>query len=180
MSDVTVTLHGYVGAEVEFKQTGRGDLASFRVGTTPRIRDGNGFRNGETTWTQVAAWRTLASNVAASIKVGDPVVVIGRVRTSRWTTPEGEPRERSVVDAHTVAHDLARGTSVFRKAPKATPREDDDAAVREVLERAEQVPVNIDPVTGELREPADLAEPLDADDSAARTTAAAPEAENAA
>lgn len=160
MSDVTVTLHGFVGAEVEFKQTGRGDLASFRVGTTPRIRDGNGgFRNGETTWTQVAAWRTLAANVAASIKVGDPVVVIGRVRTSRWTTPEGEPRERSVVDANTVAHDLARGTSVFRKAPRSAPREDDDATVQEVLERAEQVPVNIDPVTGELRateEPAEV------------------------
>lgn len=169
MSDVTVTLHGFVGAEVEFKQTGRGDLASFRVGTTPRIRDGNGgFRNGETTWTQVAAWRTLAANVAASIKVGDPVVVIGRVRTSRWTTPEGEPRERSVVDANTVAHDLARGTSVFRKAPRSAPREDDDATVHEVLERAEQVPVNIDPVTGELRE---TAEP---------TEVSASEAENAA
>jgi len=153
MSDVQVTLHGYVGAEVEFKQTGRGDLASFRVGTTPRIRDGHGgYRNGETTWTQVAAWRSLAANVAASINVGDPVVVIGRIRTSRWTTPDGEPRERSVLDATTVAHDLARGTSAFRKTARPAPREDDDATVNEVFDRVEQVPVGIDPVTGELQE----------------------------
>jgi single-strand DNA-binding protein len=173
MSDVTVTLHGYVGAEVEFKSTGRGDLASFRVGTTPRFRDGNGYRNGETTWTQVAAWRTLAANVAASIKVGDPVVVIGRVRTSRWTTPEGEQRERSVVDAHTVAHDLARGTSVFRKAPRSAPREDDDAAVHEVLEAAEQGPVSIDPVTGEPRDPAELTGADEVEDTDGRTPPAA-------
>ncbi|HET7328266.1 MAG TPA: single-stranded DNA-binding protein [Nocardioidaceae bacterium] len=160
MSDVNMTLHGYVGAEVEFKQTGRGDLASFRVGTTPRIRDGHGgYRNGETTWTQVAAWRTLAGNVAASISVGDPVVVIGRLRTSRWTTPEGEPRERTILDATTVAHDLARGTSVFRKNPRTTPRDDDDETVNEVLERVGQVPPNIDPVTGELRAPAAAAQP---------------------
>lgn len=155
MSDVQMTLHGFVGGEVEFKNTGRGDLASFRVASTPRFRDGQGsWRNGETTWTQVAAWRTLAANVAASVNVGDPVVVIGRLRTSRWTTPDGEPRERSVLDATTVAHDLARGTSAFRKNPRSAPREDDDATVNEVLERVEQVPTNIDPTTGEIREPA--------------------------
>lgn len=155
MSDVQMTLHGFVGGEVEFKNTGRGDLASFRVASTPRFRDGQGsWRNGETTWTQIAAWRTLAANVAASIGVGDPVVVIGRLRTSRWTTPDGEERERSVLDATTVAHDLARGTSAFRKNPRPAPREDDEQTVNEVLDRVEQVPPNIDPTTGELRDPA--------------------------
>ena len=141
---------------MEFKNTGRGDLASFRVASTPRVRDGQGgWRNGETTWTQIAAWRTLAANVAASISVGDPVVVIGRLRTSRWTTPDGEPRERSVLDATTVAHDLVRGTSVFRKNPRPAPREEDDETVNEVLDRVEQVPPNIDPMTGEVRDRAD-------------------------
>jgi single-strand DNA-binding protein len=157
VSEVTVTMYGYVGHEVEFKQTGRGDVATFRVGTTPRIRDQRtgGFRDGETVWTQVTAWRNLAANVAASLSVGDPVVVIGKVRTQRWTTSEGEPRERSHVEAQTVAHDLAKGTSVFHKSPRSIRREDDDAEVQELLDRvADRVPpVNFDPVTGEIREP---------------------------
>jgi single-strand DNA-binding protein len=150
MSDVTVTLHGYVGQDVTLKQMGRYDMATFRVGTTPRWRDAQGtYRNGETVWTSVTCWRALAQNVKESVHIGDPVVVIGKMRTERWTTPEGEKRERQFVEATTVAHDLHRGTSIFRK----TAREDRGAEGREplgaVLEEAEQSPVGIDPATGE-------------------------------
>jgi single-strand DNA-binding protein len=155
MSEVTVTLYGYVGQEVEFKQTSRGDVATFRVGTTPRYWKDGGYRDGETIWTQVTAWRTLAANVAASLNVGDPVVGVGRVRNQRWTTDQGEQRERSHVEAQTVAHDLAKGTSAFRKNPRTARRDEDDVEVREMLDRAaDQAPVDIDPVTGEIRETA--------------------------
>jgi single-strand DNA-binding protein len=150
MSDVTVTLHGYVGQDVTLKQMGRYDMATFRVGTTPRWRDSQGsYRNGETVWSSVTCWRTLAQNVKESVHIGDPVVVIGKLRTERWTTPEGQKRERQYVEATTVAHDLQRGTSIFRK----NAREDRPAEGREalgaVLDAAEQSPVGIDPVTGE-------------------------------
>lgn len=155
MGDVQVTLYGYVGQEVTFTETGKGDVASFRVGTTPRIRDfrNGGYRNGETVWTQVAAWRTLAKNVAASLTVGDPVVVVGRMRTRRWTDRNGEARERNHVEAQTVAHDLAWGTSAFRRNPKQAARDDTDDPFDEVLTRAEQAPVTVDPATGEIRSP---------------------------
>lgn len=156
MSDVQVMLYGFVGQEVTFTETGKGAVASFRVGTTPRIRDfkNGGYRNGETVWTQVAAWRGLATNVAASLNVGDPVVVIGKMRTKRWTTQQGESRERNHVEAQTVAHDLARGTTVFRKNPRLVTRDDDDP-VDELLTQAEQMPVSVDPSTGEVRAPDD-------------------------
>ena len=150
MSDVQVMLYGYVGGEVTFKQLGRADVATFRVGTTPRTRDGQGgFKNGETVWTSITCWRTLAQNVKESVHVGDPVVVIGKARTERWVTPQGDKRERHFVEATTVGHDLAKGTSIFRKAPRSQPPRDDRDALGAVLDEAEQGPVGIDPVTGD-------------------------------
>jgi single-strand DNA-binding protein len=155
MSDVQVILHGYVGQDVSLRQVGRYDVANFRVGSTPRWRDPQGtYRNGETVWTSVTCWRTLAQHVKESVHVGDAVVVIGKVRVERWTTPEGEKRERQHVEATTVAHDLAKGTSIFRKAARAQPSRDDHDGLAAVLDEAEQRPVDIDPVTGEPLHPA--------------------------
>jgi single-strand DNA-binding protein len=150
MRDVTVTLHGYVGQDVTLKQMGRYDMATFRVGTTPRWRDSQGtYRNGETVWNSVTCWRALAQNVKESIHIGDPVVVIGKLRAERWTTPEGQKRERQYVEATTVAHDLQRGTSIFRKTAREERTADDREPLGAVLEAAEQSPVGIDPVSGE-------------------------------
>lgn len=150
MSDVTVTIHGYVGQDVSLRQAGRAEVASFRVGTTPRVRDAQGgYRNDETVWTSVTCWRQLAQNVKESVHVGDPVVVIGKTRVERWVGPEGEKRERYFVEATTVCHDLAKGTSVFRKTPRQQRPEDGHRVLGAVLDEAEQTPVGIDPATGE-------------------------------
>lgn len=151
MSDVQVILHGWVGQQVALKKTGRGDVATFRVGTTPRRPDGRGgFKDGETVWTSVSCWRDLAHNVSSSVRVGDPVVVIGKVRTQRWTTDGGERRERTYVHATTVSHDLARGTSVFRKTARAHAAPDDSDVLFEALDQVESMPAGVDPVTGEI------------------------------
>jgi len=151
VSEVQVTLYGYVGQDVNFKKTTGGDVASFRVGTTPRIRDGRGgFKDGETVWTSVTCWRTLAQNVRASVRTGDPVVVLGRLRTRRWVNSEGEPAERQVIEATTVCHDLAKGTSVFRKNPRTVAWVDDTDEVGGVLEETERRPVGVNPATGEV------------------------------
>ena len=150
MSEVQVTLHGYVGQDVTLKQLGRFDVATFRVGTTPRWRDGQGqYHNGETVWTSVTCWRGLALNVKESVHIGDAVVVIGKMRAERWTTAEGEKRERQCVEATTVAHDLAKGTSIFRKNARREAPQDDRDGLGRVLDEAEHRPVGIDPSTGE-------------------------------
>jgi single-strand DNA-binding protein len=159
MSEVQVTLHGYVGGDVTLKAMGRFDMATFRVGTTPRWRDPQGqYRNGETTWTSVTCWRTLAVNVKDSVHVGDAVVVVGKQRTEKWTSPEGEPRERLFVEATTVAHDLAKGTSIFRKNPRREQAPEERESLGSVLEETEQAPVSIDPSTGEPLYPVGTAE----------------------
>lgn len=80
----------------------------------------------------VTCWGDLARNVAASVHVGDPVIVSGRLEESSWTTSEGQARRKIQLVADFVAHDLTRGRSAFTKVRHE--REDEAAA-----EQAEQV-----------------------------------------
>lgn len=117
MMDAQIWMTGNVGGEVEYRQV-RDDLAfaSFRLACTPRTRKGGDWVDAETTWIGITCSRTLAEHVKSSIGKGDPVVVVGRLRTTRWTDQQGILQERLIVEATSVGHDLARGTSVFRRA----------------------------------------------------------------
>lgn len=139
MSDVTVTLFGYVGSDVEFHGEGNGtDRAIFRVGSTPRFfdRSQGSWRDLETVWVTVKTWRALANNVASSIHKGDPVVVVGKLRAQVWVDKDGQQQRRDVLEATTVCHDLARGTSAFRRserpADRTTETPDDEELIRKV------------------------------------------------
>lgn len=142
MSDVQTTIIGYVGGDVTFREGGAGgpDRATFRVASTPRFYDKNngGWRDGETVWSTVSCWRALAGNVKTSVHSGNPVVVIGRRRVNVWESGEGVKQEREFVDAQVVCHDLCRGTSVFRKTPRAAERTDDSEEFVAMLDAAER------------------------------------------
>lgn len=144
MHDAQVTISGYVGTDVEFRSSnGNGyDRAVFRIGSTSRFRDRRDgvWRDHETVWMTVKAWRALAQNVAASIQRGEPVVVVGRLRAERWTGEDGEERRRDVLEASMVAHDLNRGTTAFRRAERTTEKieQPDDSQVYAKLEEQTQ------------------------------------------
>ncbi|HLR85167.1 MAG TPA: single-stranded DNA-binding protein [Nocardioidaceae bacterium] len=126
--DAQVTISGYVGTNVEFRPGGTNgaDRAMFRLATTPRFLDRRQgvWREQETVWMTVKAWRTLAQNAASSIRRGEPVVVIGRLRTERWDGDDGHERRRDVLEATMVAHDLSRGTSAFQRNDRTPERAD--------------------------------------------------------
>ena len=83
-------------------------------------------------------WRQLAVHVRDSIRRGDPVVVVGRLKTEEWTKDEVR-NSRMYLEASAVGHDLTRGTSTFVKAPRRIDTVTDDAAeVREALEDIER------------------------------------------
>ena len=114
--DAQIWMTGNVGSEVEFRQV-RDDLAfaSFRLACTPRTRKAGDWVDGETTWIAVSCSRATAEHVRSSIGKGDPVIVVGRLRTTRWTDAQGVDQERMIIEATSIGHDLSRGTSVFRK-----------------------------------------------------------------
>ena len=134
MNESYVTLQGWVGNDVDVRDVGDTQCASFRVGSTPRYLRNGSWVDGQTSWFTVNCWRALGKNVAESVKRGDAVVVHGRVRVDVWER-EGQPSSVTwVVDATFVGHDLNRGTARFAKTPRsATPDPRDSEAVREVL-----------------------------------------------
>lgn len=63
---------------------------------------------------EVIAFRALGQNAADSLKVGDPVVVHGRLKVDEWDN--GERQGTTVqIDASSIGHDLTFGTSAFTK-----------------------------------------------------------------
>jgi len=140
MNDATVTIGGYVGSDVEFIEgNGTNSRALFRVGSTPRWydRSSGGWRDQETIWITVKAWRGLAHNVKASVRKGEPVIVTGRLRASRWKDESGEERSRLVVEAVAIGHDLNRGTAAYRRTERPPAAPDDDVDDSELVRRLE-------------------------------------------
>jgi single-strand DNA-binding protein len=115
--EAQVHITGYAGSEVEVR--GGGKVSAFRLACTPRIRTKDGWGDGNTTWIDVACFRTLAQHVAESVRKGDPVLVVGKLRTNVWEK-DGQTHERLVLEADMVGHDLTRGTAVFRRRPRLT------------------------------------------------------------
>ena len=126
--EALVQMTGHVGTEVDIR--GNGSVTAFRLACTPRVRGKGGeYSDGNTTWIDVTCFRSLAAHVADSVRKGDPVIVIGKLRTSVWTK-DGQTRERLGLEAETVGHDLSRGTAIFRKSvrPSAEPADGDEPA----------------------------------------------------
>ncbi|MGW4816350.1 single-stranded DNA-binding protein [Kitasatospora cineracea] len=118
MDEALVTMVGNAASGVTYRETPGGvAVANFRLAARERRydRERGDWMDGGTTWVTVVAWRGLAANVVGSVNKGDPLVVSGRLRVREWGE-EGGRRTEVEIDARSIGHDLARGTSVFRGA----------------------------------------------------------------
>ena len=142
MSETILHMVGHVGTDIDHRKVGEAvDLSTFRLASTPRrwSKEARGYVDGTTNWITVQCWRALAVHVRDSIRRGDPVIVVGRLRMEEWT--KGEVRNsRFVLEATTVGHDLTRGKSTFVKAPKPQPEPvaDESVAAREAVRELEE------------------------------------------
>ncbi|MFE0699886.1 single-stranded DNA-binding protein [Streptomyces sp. NPDC058872] len=123
MNDTMVTLAGNVATAVEYRDTLSGGVARFRLAVTARRwdRERGLWSDGGTSFYTVSAWRSLGANLAASVSVGEPVLVHGRLKVRE---EERDGRRKTFVDvaATAVGHDLSRGTAAFRRATRTGSR----------------------------------------------------------
>ena len=107
MADTHVTITGNLTDDPELKFTPNGaPVANFRVAVTARIRDGETWHNGDTSYFRVNAWRQLAEHVVESLSRGDRAVIIGRLKSRSWETADGGKRSVVEVEADEVAPSL--------------------------------------------------------------------------
>ena len=122
-TDNTVTLIGNLTDDPELRFTPNGAaVANFRLAVTPRIRQGDTWTDGETSFFRINCWRALAENVTESLSKGARAVVIGRLRMRSWETDAGEKRTVVEVEADEVASSLKWATAqVTRGNPEGEP-----------------------------------------------------------
>ncbi|MEV5955455.1 single-stranded DNA-binding protein [Streptomyces sp. NPDC051987] len=119
MNETMVCAVGNVATQPVFRELAAGASARFRLAVTARYwdREKNAWTDGHTNFFTVWANRQLATNAATSLAVGDPVVVQGRLKV-RTETREGQQWTSADIDAVAIGHDLARGTTAFRRTGK--------------------------------------------------------------
>ena len=112
MADTHVTITGNLTDDPEVTFTGSGQaVCNFRLAVTPRVRDGDSWRDGDTSFFRITAWRQLAEHVGDSLSKGDRVIVLGQLRARSWETPEGERRSVVEVTAEEVGPSLKWATA---------------------------------------------------------------------
>ena len=118
-TDNQVTLVGNLTDDPELRFTPNGAaVANFRLAVTPRVREGDSWKDGETSFFRINVWRQMAENVAESMTKGSRAVVVGRLRTRSWETPEGEKRSVTEVEADEVAPSLKFATAKVERSSR--------------------------------------------------------------
>jgi len=117
MPDTTTIITGNLTDAPELKFTPNGAaVANFRVAVTPRVKDGDTWKDGETSFFRVNAWRQLAENATESLSKGDRVIVVGRLKARSWETPEGERRSVVEIEADEIGPSLRWATAKPERA----------------------------------------------------------------
>ena len=90
MADTHVTITGNLTDDPDLKHTPNGNLvANFRLAVTARVKDGDSWSDGDTSFFRVNVWRQLAEHVTESLAKGDRAVVIGRLKSRQLGDPRG-------------------------------------------------------------------------------------------
>ncbi|MGY3201761.1 single-stranded DNA-binding protein [Streptomyces sp. TE5632] len=123
MNETTICAVGNVATRPVYRETTSGPVARFRLAVTSRYwnREKGTWADGHTNFFTVWANRQLATNTMASLSVGEPVLVRGRLKVRTETREGQQGRTSADIEAVAIGHDLARGTSAFRRSGRPEP-----------------------------------------------------------
>lgn len=112
MTDTTITLVGNLTADPELRFTQSGaPVANFTVASTPRVKVGDEWKDGEPLFLNCSVWRETAESVAESLTKGMRVIVTGRLKSRSYQTREGDKRTVLEVDVEEVGPSLRYATA---------------------------------------------------------------------
>ncbi|MGW0733618.1 single-stranded DNA-binding protein [Streptomyces sp. NPDC002851] len=142
MNETMVTVVGNVATKPVFRESPSGAMSTrFRLAVTARRFDraSGTWKDGHTNFFTVWAWRALAENLASAVSVGEPLIVQGRLKVrdeshgaQHWTSAD--------IEALAVGHDMARGTSAFRRVTRTEPTAAPDGRPEPQFERPPETP----------------------------------------
>ena len=119
--DTPITVVGNLVADPELRFTASGQpVATFRVASTPRIRDAASgeWKDGDSLFLTCNVWRQAAENVAESLQRGMRVIVSGRLKQRSYETKEGEKRTVFEVEVEDVGPSLRNASAKVARAAR--------------------------------------------------------------
>jgi single-strand DNA-binding protein len=134
VNETIITIVGNLTADPELRFTPNGAaVANFTIASTPRVKDGDGWKDGQPLFLNCSIWREAAENAAESLTRGSRVIATGRLKQRSFETREGEKRTVVELDVDELGPSLryARAkvekTAAGRQQPKQTaPASEDD------------------------------------------------------
>jgi single-strand DNA-binding protein len=120
MSTIYLTVPGRIATKPERLSSGKGVGAKFRVASTERWfdRTAEAWNDAQPVYITVTCWRQLAENVLVSLRVGDPVVVHGKLVNSSFER-DGRTESRLEIFAGAVGPDLRWSTAAVTRTKGA-------------------------------------------------------------
>ncbi|WP_433874139.1 single-stranded DNA-binding protein [Sinomonas atrocyanea] len=154
----TVTLRGWVGTDPTKGFTKANTFYTrFRLSVSEGHfdRERGAWVDTHTSWYTVVCFGAFAQNVAESVRKGQRVIVMGKIRVATWQRTDGTYSKDVDLMASSVGHDLALGIAVWNR------RRDEPAGRPSSIPLAHVEGIGpVDPATGELPEvPFDPDEP---------------------
>ena len=119
MSATKITVVGNVVNSPTRVRLQNGSVTNFRMAANERWFDSaaQAFVDGASFFVDVECWGELGGHVSHSVSKGDPVIVVGNMRTHEWESDQGR-RSRPQIKAEAVGPNLAKGTADFTRTPR--------------------------------------------------------------
>jgi single-strand DNA-binding protein len=112
-----IAIVGNLTADPELRFTASGKaVASLNVAVSQRVKEGDAWKDGDTTYWRVSAWDSLAEHIGDSLSKGQRVIISGRVASRTYETREGEKRTVYEITADAVGPDLKWATAKVERA----------------------------------------------------------------
>lgn len=110
-NETNLTIIGYLTSDPELKNTSSGlAVTNITIASTPSKfnKNTNQWEDGQTLFMRATAWRTMAEQIAASMKKGDKVIAFGKFVAESYKDKDGNDRTTTRLDLESIGLDLSR------------------------------------------------------------------------
>lgn len=115
--DIGTQVVGNLTADPELRYTRAGvPVVNLTVASTPRQLVDGEWRDGRAVFVRCTAWRDLAERIVGSLRKGDRVVVLGRLKMNEFQTQDGEKRSTLEVDVDEIGASLRYAAVTVERA----------------------------------------------------------------
>jgi single-strand DNA-binding protein len=116
VNETIVTIVGNLTADPELRFTPSGAaVANFTIASTPRVKDGDAWKDGQPLFLNCSVWREAAENATESLKRGSRVIASGRLKQRSYETRDGEKRTVVELDVEEIGPSLRYARASIEK-----------------------------------------------------------------